>query len=163
MKVNDYVVYNTEGICKIVDEICPEFVKDRSKQYYVLVPIDDNKSKTYLPIENAEHRCRKLITTDAARELMDHANEIASVEISDEREREIIYRNAVQDGDLKTLIGILKTIYSRKHKREINGKNSTAVDDKYYAIADRNLCNELAFVLHLSPDDVRSQLINKAG
>ncbi len=158
MQINDYVVYNTEGICKIEDMVCPDFVEDKSKQYFVLVPVENASAKAYVPVELAEQRCRKLITAAEAENLIATVDEIEVMNIPDDKEREGIYRAAIEDGDLRKVIAVLKNILIRREQRAKCGKKTTAVDDKYYRIADRNLCHELGFVLHLSVDEVRARL-----
>ena len=44
---------------------------------------------------------------------------------------------------------IIKTIYLRKQERLADGKKVTAVDERYYAIAEENLYGELAVALDM--------------
>lgn len=50
-KINDVVVYGTQGICKIVD-IEEKTVSKVSKKYFVLKPVNNNDSTIFLPTDN---------------------------------------------------------------------------------------------------------------
>lgn len=162
MQVNDYVNYGMEGICKITEITCPDFASNKSRQYFVLVPLEKPSSRSYVPVDIAESKCRKLISAESARELIEHIDEIQSAEITNEKEREQIYRSALKYGDLLKIVSILKNIHRRRELRLQRGKKMTAVDDKYYRLADQSLCHELGFVLKLSEDEVRELLHKKA-
>ncbi len=157
MQVNDYVMYGTQGICKVEDVVHPDFAPDKKMKYFVLSPVENASTKAYVPVSIADERCRPVMSKQEAAELIVHFDDMEVMDIQNDREREIIYRKTIEDGRLTELVGMLKNIYSRNKVRKENGKKITAVDEKYFKIADENLCRELAFALDISNDEVREQ------
>ena len=56
------------------------------------------------------------------------------------------------------LIRIIKTIYLRKRAREEAGRKETAVDARYFRIAEDQLYGELAVALDMSRENVESYI-----
>ncbi len=161
MQVNDFVIHGTEGICKITDMVNPDFAQDKTKMYFLLSPLENATAKIYVPVDKAEARCRRLMTEAEAKELVDSIEHIEMIEIENDKERERIYKETLQKGDLRELIAVLKNIHIRRSIRTQAGKKNTAVDDKYFKLMERNLCGEIGFSLHLSEAEVKELLKEK--
>ena len=56
------------------------------------------------------------------------------------------------------LIRIIKTIYLRKRARKEAGRKETAVDARYFRIAEDHLYGELAVALDMSRENVESYI-----
>ena len=54
---------------------------------------------------------------------------------------------------------IIKTIYMRKQKRIQAGRKVTAVDAKYFHMAEENLYGELAVALNISRKEVEDYIV----
>lgn len=145
--IDEYVIHMTGGICQIKD-ITPLDIAgaDKDKKYYLLMPVRDNGSKVYVPVDN-DSAMRKIITKEEANALIDSIPSIAEMEIENDKMREMKYKEAIKSCDLYALVGVLKNLHSRRSERIQAGKKSTATDDKYIKIAEENLNSELAFVL----------------
>ena len=72
-KVGDYVMYKTEGVCKIEQiTTMDDFVKDRQKKlYYVLSPIKDAGLKIYSAVDNTMIPRRPIMTEQEARNMVE--------------------------------------------------------------------------------------------
>ncbi len=162
-QIGEYVVDVNNGICKIEDVVTPDFVTDKSKKYYLVIPIKEEKAKIYISLEKAENEFRKILTKEEITELLGKINEINSVWVANDREREQIYRESVRSGNPEQLVGIIKTLYYRREKRNNEGKKNTVIDDKYFKQAEENLYSEIGFVLNLNKDDVKELIKKKVG
>ena len=60
-------------------------------------------------------------------------------------------RKAMNETDA---LKVIETLYMRKSKRLEQGKKNTAVDDRYFKLAQNNLYSELGFALHRNADEV---------
>ena len=58
-------------------------------------------------------------------------------------------------------VKIIKTIYQRKQRRLEAGRKVTAVDAKYFRIAEDNLYGELAISLNMAKDQVEDYIIKE--
>lgn len=67
-------------------------------------------------------------------------------------------RDCIKTNDCEDLVRIIKTIYTRKQKRLKAGRKVTAVDAKYFHLAEENLYGELAVALNISRKEVEGYI-----
>ena len=70
-----------------------------------------------------------------------------------------MYRECIKTNDCEELVKIIKTIYMRKQKRIQAGRKVTAVDAKYFHMAEDNLYGELAVALNISRGEVENYIV----
>lgn len=145
-KIGDYVINATNGICQI-KEIVEMDMSGGTKSYFFLVPVNEPTAKVYIPVDNADGRIRYVIDSDEAMAVINDMVSIPLLEVSSEKEREAIYKNAVKSCEPRQLVGLIKCIYTRREERFAVGKKCTAVDERYFKLAVNNLHSELAFAL----------------
>ena len=154
-QVGDYVVKSNSGICRIED-ILPldEWDAEKEKLYYLLVPLADNKMKIYVPAKNENPDLRPALKEEEAWEIIHRVPDIEEANILNERQREKEYKDAVRSCDPEHLVSILKTMYVRKRKRNLQGKKCTAIDERYFKLAENTLYSELAFAIGRDKDEI---------
>lgn len=159
-KIDEFVIHMTGGICQIKD-IAPIDLDgaDKSKDYYLLVPLKTPGSKVYVPIDN-DSAIRPVYTQEEAGKLLSDIPAIPETEIENEKQREIIYKTIIKSCNLRDLVGVLKNLSARKNKRMEEGKKNTATDEKYIKIAEENLVSELAFALGKEKAEVKEMVLN---
>lgn len=153
----NFVINTTNGICEIQD-ILTMNMSGTAKEYYLLVPVSETSAKVYIPVDVAESRIRLVMTKEEAWDIIKGISEIENTWIENEKEREKTYKEALASRDPKRLIGIIKTLYLRRKERTEAGKKNTAVDERYFKLAENQLHSELAFVLGEEKQNI-SQLI----
>lgn len=147
-EIGDYVVNATNGICKINEIVELDMSGDKKlKSYFLLRPIEEEHDRVYIPVDNAGKRIRKVITADEAQSVIDRIPQIEELVITSEKERETKYKEAVRSCEPDTVVSLLKCLHNRNEERKKAGKKSTAVDERYWKMAENNLHAELAFVL----------------
>lgn len=152
-KKGDFAVNTNNGICKITDIVAMN-MSGTDKEYYLLVPITEPTAKVYIPVDTASQRIRLAMSKTDALELIESIKNIEEAYIENEKEREKTYKEALNSRDPKRLVGIIKTLYLRRQKRLDAGKKNTAVDDRYFKLAENHLHNELAFALNVDKEEV---------
>lgn len=157
-KIGNYVVNTNNGICEISD-ITTMKMSGTEKEYYVLVPIEEKTAKVYLPVDIASNRVRLVMSKEDALALIKDIKGVDEAYVENEKERERIYKEAIASHDPKRLISIIKTLYLRKKERMEAGKKNTAVDERYFRLAESHLHNELAFALEISKDEVMDMIV----
>ena len=90
------------------------------------------------------------------------ASDIEEMVIDDEKDREHRYKEAIQSSDPEQLIRVIKNMYHRRKQRTIQGKKTTAVDERYFKIAVHNLHSELAFALGCKEDEIQDMIQKQA-
>ena len=130
------------------------------KEYYLLVPITEQTAKVYIPVDIASQRIRLAMSKKDALELIESIKDIDEAYIENEKEREKTYKEALNSRDPKRLVGIIKTLYLRKQERVEAGKKNTAVDERYFKLAENHLHSELAFALQVDKEKVQEMILN---
>lgn len=149
----NFVVNANNGICEISDIVTMN-MSGVEKEYYVLVPIEEKTAKIFLPVDTAEKRIRPAMKKEDAWKLIKEIKAVDGVLVENEKEREKIYKEAINSRDPKRLISIMKTLYIRRKKRLEEGKKCTAVDDRYFKLAESHLHGELAFAIGVQKTEV---------
>ena len=160
----DYVIKLPEGVCRIesVGHLHMSGVNS-DKEYYMLVPITDETSKVYIPVDSAKNRMRSVISKEDALQLIKSMPDINQKDIFNERMRELEYKEAILSGDNEKIVSIIKLIYNRKQKRMKQGKKVTATDDRYFKQAEDILFSELSFVLNIPKEDMGQFILETIG
>lgn len=159
-KKGDFVVNTNNGLCEIKDVVTMN-MSGTDKEYYLLVPINEQTAKVYVPVDLSTQRIRLAMNKDEALSLIESIPDIHETYIENEKERERTYKEALNSRDPKRLVGIIKTLYLRRQKRLDAGKKNTAVDDRYFKLAENHLHNELAFALEIDKSEILDLIFNR--
>ena len=157
-KIGDYVVNLKNGVCKIED-ILNMNLSGESKEYYLLIPQNEQNAKVYIPVDAADSRIRLTMDKEQAMALIKKMKDIEEISIENEKERERVYKEILNSRNPELLVSIIKTLYLRKQDRVKEGKKNTAVDEHYFKLAEKHLCKELAFVLQISQQELDEMIL----
>ena len=158
-KIGDFVVNNNNGICEITDLVTMN-MSGTNKDYFLLVPVNEKTAKVYVPVDMAVQRIRLAMNKEEALQLIENIKDIDEAYIENEKEREKTYKEALNSRDPKRLVGIIKTLYLRKQERLEAGKKNTAVDERYFKLAENHLHSELAFSLNVDKTEVNQIILS---
>ncbi len=160
--VGDYVMKTSKGVCHIDDITHLDMAGiDKDKLYYVMTPLDGRGSTLYVSVDTASNNIRAAMTKGEAEHVIDAIPTIKEAWIENDKLREQRYKEAVRSGSPEALIGIIKTIYSRKKLREDQGKKNTAVDERYFKQAEDLLYAEIAFALGKDRAEIVDYISNR--
>ena len=158
-QVDEIIVYGKQGVCKIVAKGKLDMsMIDKNKEYYTLVPCKEKKSVIYAPVENNKTVMRHVLTPEEVNSLLKEIPTLKEIRVENERERESCYKEILGSCNCRELIRILKTLYLRKQSRIENGKKITAVDERYFYLAEEQLYGELSFVLGKTKDEILKEI-----
>lgn len=144
------------GVCLVKDIVHPDLPNvDKDRLYYLLTPINNNRSKLYVPIDDDSHGMRKALTAKEAKAVIDNIPSVEAAWIANDKMREQTYKDALQSCDPNALVSIIKNLYLRRKKRYEQGKKSTATDERYFKMAEDALYAELAFALGKEKGEMR--------
>ena len=149
----EFVVKATNGICEIVD-VTTMNLSGENKEYYVLVPIGEKASKVFVPVATAENKIRPAMKKEDAWKFIKEINTVEEVLIENEKEREKLYKEAINSCNPKCLVSILKELYLRRKKRLEDGRKLTNIDERYFKMAENQLYSELAFALGVHKSEI---------
>lgn len=155
----EYVIYGNNGICLIQDITTlniPGVNKDR--QYYLLKPVYASGSTVYTPVDTAETTLRHALSKDEADSLIRSIPDIPLIPLTDEKTLEKTYKEYMRSNNCKAWVQLIKTIYLRKERRLMKGYKATALDNRYFNLAETSLYGELSIALGKPRDEVKSYI-----
>jgi len=155
-KINDYLIYGKD-VCKVKDI---ELKKYNNKDYYLLIPVNDDSLKLEVPVDDPQNKIRNLIKKE---DLHDLINEIPKIDVIDVEDKYLAseYKKLLASGEEKDLVKIIKTTYLRNKEREDNKRRKTDVDIAYFKEAENSLYTRLSAILDISIDEAKSYFIKK--
>lgn len=163
-KKGDYVIHKSRGLCRIFDISTLDIENvDRNRLYYFMTPENSSACRIYVPVESEQTTLRKPISKNEALRLIDGLPDLDEVKISEEKQRENVYRSAIVNEDCQSLFQVIRTTYLRKEDRIAHGRKCTAVDEKYQRAAEDILYSELSYSLNIQKDQVKDFITDRIG
>jgi len=155
----EYVVSGSKGVC-VVENVTTLDISgvDKEREYYILKPVYMAGSTIYVPVDTAEESMRKVLNREEIQQLICLIPEIQPISTTNDKLLEQEYRSCLKANRCEDVIRVIKTIYLRKQKRLAAGRKVTAVDTKYFRMAEENLYGELAVSLDMSRADVEQYI-----
>jgi len=161
-EVGQYVVKANTGVCKVAEITLKAMSEEEeAREFYVLSPYMDMKARLFVPVASSVSNIRSILTREEAETFLRHIPEIETAWIESDRLREQHYKEAIKSNDPERLVSIIKNLYLRNRQREQQGKKSTAVDDRYFKMAEGVLYTELAVAMERKPDEMRTEIISQ--
>ena len=161
--VGEYVVFGSDGVCKVesVGVLDMEGVS-KERLYYTLSPIGKSgNGKIFAPVDGKKVTIRKVVSRAEADKLIDEICCIQKLDITDEKKREERYKQVIQNCDLREVVQLIKEIHARKEMRDAIGKKLTAMDERYFGIAENCLYSELSLPLKMEKSEIREYITSK--
>lgn len=153
----EYIVYGTTGVCQVRDITAMSADgSGKEKLYYVLEPVGVSGSRIMTPVEGNKSILRPILSRDEAYRLIDGIQDVDQLWITDDKQRESKYKEALKTCDCREWIGIIKTLHFRKKDRLARGKRLTEVDERYLKKAKENLYRELSIPLEIPAEEVET-------
>lgn len=158
----EYVVYGSTGVCEVMDITTMDLEgvpKDRL--YYVLHPYAQKDGRIFIPVDNEKNVIRRILSKKEADNLIDDIPNIDGFWISNDKLREVKYKECIRSCECREWIRIIKTLYLRKQERLANGKKITAIDSRYFKQAEENLYSELSISLNIPKEEMEKYITDK--
>lgn len=157
----DYVIYGHNGICCIQDITTLDIPGvDKNRKYYLLKPVYMSGSTVYTPLDTAETLLRPAMSKEEADNLIKSIPDIPVIPLSDEKTLEQTYKKYMRSNNSKAWVQLIKTIYLRKENRIMAGHKVTALDSRYFDLAESSLYGELSVTLGKPREEVKSYIVS---
>ena len=131
---------------------------NKDRQYYLLKPVYASGSTVYTPVDTAETALRHALSKDEADSLIRSIPDIPLIPLTDEKTLEKTYKEYMRSNNCKAWVQLIKTIYLRKERRLMKGYKVTALDNRYFNLAETSLYGELSIALGKPRDEVKSYI-----
>lgn len=158
-KINDYVVYGSNGVCKVTDI---EKVSSRNEEleYYILSPVYNNKMTIKIPVNNKKILMRELLTKSEVMNLIEGISKNETIDIEDTRRRNEEFKSIIKSGNTEEIIKVINSIKVEENEKNLLGKKLNKTDEDIMISARKNLYEELAIVLDIDVDEVQEYIKN---
>ncbi len=160
--IDSYVMYSSNGACKILD-IRTESFTGEPKEYYVLLPVGGNASSSiFVPTDNEKllSRMRPLLSPDEVMAYIRRIPQETPEWIPENRIRWQYFQNTLLEGDTLELIRTINVLRRRKEQLATRGKKNLMADETTLKRAEKILYGEFTLVLNI-PEDSLLELIAK--
>lgn len=157
----DYVIYGHNGICCIQDITTLDIPGvDKNRKYYLLKPVYMSGSTVYTPVDTAKTALRSAMSKEEADNLIKAIPDIPIIPLSDEKTLEQTYKKYMRSNNSKAWVQLIKTIYLRKENRIMTGHKVTALDSRYFDLAESSLYGELSVALGKPKEEVKAYIVS---
>ena len=161
-KINDRVIYGTEGVCTVT-EIAERTFGNTTDVYYVLKPMNKNGSTIMLPVSNFAlvSRLKRVLTASELRQLIADTRTAAGADwIENEKQRKEHYRALLMNCEREELVRHIKSLRERSEEQKRIGKRLHACDERFLEDAERMLHDELSVVLGIPREEIRAYILD---
>ncbi len=151
----EIIIYGGYSVCRIT-EITQKEVDGKMVDYYVLNPVFDSGSKIFVPVNNPilEKKMHRVIREDEAYELIESIPREIEIWLDNPNARKEKYTNIFSVRNRHEIIGIIKALRVHRTLQAEKKRRLHIADERFLKEAEKTMCEELAFALHISPSDV---------
>ena len=144
MYIGKKVIHNPEGVCIITEITKLDNSLIDAQNYYKLVPVEDQSTAIYVPVESVEEHVRDLRSREEVQNILESCENAKTSWDSNEQKRILKRRTAMQSDDGTALSKLIKTYHKRKEKN-----NLSVMDSNWLKKAEQFLGSEIAEVLNI--------------
>ncbi|MBQ8860509.1 MAG: hypothetical protein IJ015_04125 [Ruminococcus sp.] len=159
--LNERVIYGSVGVCEISDIVENELT-GVLREYYVLKPVDTDKSVIYVPTDN-EKLISRMREVPCAKELKKILTDIKGEQLSwieNNLERSEFFHSIINDGEIKQVALLFVTLHKHQNELSLRGKRLQKTDERIYKDCSKLLCSEFSSILKLEHNEVLSLILD---
>lgn len=154
-EIGEQIVYGCQGVYQVQDITRLDLGQsNKERLYYVLTPVCSGTDKIYTPVDNERVVMRRVISREDAEALIRDLPKIARLSVTNERNREQKYKDALRSCDFRNWFSVIKTVYFRQEERMAQGKKITALDERYLRTAENEAYSELSLALGIPKEEM---------
>jgi CarD family transcriptional regulator len=152
--VGEYIVYGTNGICRVAEIGPSPYDKTDPRTYYLLIPVNNPMSSTiYTPVDNPRVPMRRLMTREEIEAMILSMPEIDILTVPIEKQRREIYKTVIGGLEPRGLVQVIKTVDLRRAELTAARKHFPVTDLEYGRLARHLLFSECGHVLGLTEEE----------
>ena len=154
IEINDAVIHVPEGVCTVTSIIERDLASLGTRQYYVLEPVYDHKSKIFVPIEGNNTKVRELPNKEEVLSVIDEIPGSESVWVDNDKARLETFSSILSRCDHREMMKLVHTLKTKQTEKMRAGKKFHSADERIFREAERILFGEFGYVLGIAPAEV---------
>ena len=154
-QTNDFVVYGTHGVCRILT-IEERRIDKKTASYYILEPVEQAGTCYMVPVQNeaAVAKMRPVMSRTELDDLLQCPEIQEDAWIPEENQRTLAYRELIASGDRQALLRMVCTLFRQRQAQLEAGKKFHLCDEAFLRDAERLLNSEMSMILQLPREQV---------
>lgn len=160
-KINDYIIYGSMSVCKVLDIIEEENPYIGLNSYYVIQPVYSDKSTIIkVPVDNKKISMRHLLSKNEIMSIIENIPTLDLLEIDNEKQKSEQFKSIIKSSTCTKLTQLIKSINKSEEERLSLGKKLSKTDEDFKKTAQKLINEEFATVLNIPVEDVPSFILN---
>lgn len=156
---NDYVFYESGGICRILDvQVSPLEGMPADKTYYVLQSLHDNNGVMYIPVDSQSVFLRRLMNREEASAFLDRVTTVEPILESGAKQLRNRYVESMRTHEPLEWARVIKTVRVRMEALTGRTQRLSETERSFYESARRFLATELALAFAWSEEQANCYL-----
>lgn len=154
---DEVIIYGGYSVCKIA-EITQKELNGEMIDYYVLKPVFNPDSTVFVPTNNEilKKRMHAVICKEDTCALIKSMPQIEEIWIDNEGKRKELYKDILARHERNEIVGLIKALHIHQKQQTEKKRRLHISDERFLKEAEKTLCEELAYVLDMAPEDVPS-------
>lgn len=158
---NDYIIYGSMSVCKIVDIVEEDNPYIGRKSYYVIQPVYSDKNTIIkIPIDSKKIFMRHLLSKNEIMSIIESIPNLEITKIENDKERSVYYKSVIKNSLCDELTEIIKGISINEQEKLSIGKKLSKTEEDFKKAAEKLIDEEFATVLDIPVQDVQSFILN---
>lgn len=158
---NDFVVYGSMSVCKVIDIIEEENIYIGRKSYYVIQPVYSDKSTIIkVPVDSKKVFMRHLLSKEEVISIIESIPNIEILKVDNDKQRNEQFKSIIKNSICEELAQLVKSINTDEQEKLSNGKKLSKTDEDFKKTAEKLIDEEFATVLNIPVQDVPSFILN---
>lgn len=159
--IGERVIYGAIGVCEISDITLNELT-GVTREYYILRPVDTDKSVIYVPTDNEKltSRMRAVPSSKELHKLLSDIKDSKFDWIENNLERNEKFHEILNDGNIKENVKLLRTLHARSQDLSLKGRHLQKADERIYKDCSKLLCSEFSSILNIEQSQVVSMVLD---
>lgn len=155
--INDIIVYDSGGVCRIENICTPGFVKSNEK-YYEMTSISEMGSTIYLKITNDKVTIRPVISREEAQAYLEEADSMVPEFSEIDKVREKEFQNGIRSCNCREWLSMLKWLLEEKTKKLTLKKRLNSLDDRSLTKVNKLLTAEFSVAFGISIEEAKEKI-----
>jgi len=158
---NDYVIYGSMSVCKILDIVEEENIYIGRKSYYVIQPVYSDKNTIIkVPTDSKKLLMRHLLSEKEVLSIIKSIPNLDIFEIENDRQRSEHFKSLIKNNECEGLAQLVKSINLIEQEKLSIGKKISKTEEDFKKTAEKLIDEEFATVLNIPVQEVPSFILN---
>ena len=152
--IDDKIIYGATGVCRI-ENIIENELTGTVREYYVLRPVDTDKSIIYVPVDNEKltSRMRAIPSANELKSMVKNSDNEQIEWIDNHMRRSEVFHEILNEGEIPRVLVLFRTLNARSVMMSKENKHLPKSDERIYKECQKLLCSEFSAILDIEQSE----------